>query len=206
MQGDAERDDLLGSAEQRGAGCFVASVAERHEQLQPPHALDVLALDIAEALEQFLGGDQFGRLGLERGGDCGAQAQQPLGEAVRAAEQPLDGREVEAVGLQVEDQPQSRDVLGAVVADPGPDLRRGKQPARVVVADVAHRHADLRGELLDRQVVCLLIRREIAAAVAVAVAAAVDSVRLLGRVLAIADFRVTLARMRVPPFMCPRLR
>ena len=94
----------------------------------------------------------FGRLGLERRRDGLAQAEQALGEAVGAAQQPLDRGEVEAVGLQVEDQAQPCDVLGVVVADARAHLGRGQQPARMVVADVAHRHPDLGGELLDRQV------------------------------------------------------
>ena len=103
---------------------------------------------------QFLGGDRASGVSGSNGvvTAC-AQAEQPLGQAVRAAQQPLDRGEVEAVGLQVEDQPQPRDVLGAVVADARAHLRRGQQAAGVVVADVAHRHADLGGELLDRQVV-----------------------------------------------------
>ena len=47
-------DDLLGGAQQRGARHFEAVVAERHEQLQLAHALDVLGVDLAEALVQFL--------------------------------------------------------------------------------------------------------------------------------------------------------
>ena len=40
----------FGGAQQRRAGDFEAAVAERHEQLQLAHALDVLRVDLAEAL------------------------------------------------------------------------------------------------------------------------------------------------------------
>ena len=142
------------SAARSSAGLrdFEAIAAQRHEQPQLAHALDVLRGDLAEALREVLGGDDFGGLGLERRGHGVAQPEQPLGQAVRSAEQPLDRGEVEAVGLQVEDQAQARDVVGAVVADARAHLGRGQQPARVVVADVPHRHPDLGRELLDRQV------------------------------------------------------
>ena len=116
-------------------------------------ALGVLRVDLAEALQEVLGGHDFGGLGLERRRHRVAQAEQPLGQPVGSAQQPLDRGEVEAVGLQVEDQPQPRHVVGAVVADARAHLGRGQQAAGVVVADVAHRHAHLGGELLDRQVV-----------------------------------------------------
>ena len=140
------------------------------------HALDVLGVDVAEARGELLGGDDLGRLGLEWRGDRAAQPEQALGEPVRAAEQPLDGGEVEAVGLQVEDQPQPRDVLGAVVADARSDLGRRQQPARVVVADVAHGHPDLRGELLDGELVGGVIRRAVAGRAAVGGAGGVGRV------------------------------
>ena len=109
-------------------------------------------MDLAEALQEVLGGHDFGGLGLERRRHRVAQAQQPLGQAVGSAQQALDRGEVEAVGLQVEDQAQPRHVLGAVEAHARAYLRRGQQAAGVVVADVAHRHPDLARKLLDREV------------------------------------------------------
>ena len=44
-------------------------------------------------------------------------------------------------------------MIGVVVADPRAHLGRWQQAAGVVVADVAYRHSDLGGELLDRELV-----------------------------------------------------
>jgi hypothetical protein len=123
------------------------------QQAHLAHAGNVLGVDLAEALDEFLGRDQFRLLGLEGSGDRAAQAEQALGQPVGAAEQALDRGQVEAVGLEVEDQAQAGDVLGVVIADPRAHLGRRKQAPRVVVADVAHRHPDLGGELLDCEVV-----------------------------------------------------
>ena len=46
-------------------------------------------------------------------------------------------------------------MLGAVVAGAGAHLRRRQQPARLVGADVAHGHAGLARQLVDRQLACL---------------------------------------------------
>jgi len=86
-----------------------------------------------------------------RGGEGLLEPQQPVGGALRVIQQPFDPAEVETLVLKVANQLQSRDVLGPVVADPKPDLGRGEQPARLMRPDVAHRHAGLRGELLDRE-------------------------------------------------------
>ena len=72
-------------------------------------------------------------------------------EPLDALDEVLDRGEVEAVALQLLDQPQARDVLGPVVAGAGADLGRRQQPARLVRADVADRHAGLARELVDRQ-------------------------------------------------------
>ena len=63
-----------------------------------------------------------------------------------------DQLEVEAVGLELADQLDPGDVLGAVVARAAAHLGRRQQPARLVRADVAHGHAGALGELVDREV------------------------------------------------------
>ena len=65
-----------------GAGGFEAAFAERDEQLQLTDAFDVLRLELSESLVEFIGGDDLRGLGLERGGDRFAQAEQTLGQAV----------------------------------------------------------------------------------------------------------------------------
>jgi len=52
---------------------------------------------------------------------------------------------------------QPLDVLVAVVADALAHLGRRQQTARLVVADVPHRHAGAGGELLDRQLRSILL-------------------------------------------------
>ena len=69
-----------------------------------------------------------------------AEALQSLGGPVGVVEQSLDPAQVEAVLLELPDQPQLRQVLGAVVADTGSDLGRGEQPrawwARMLRTDI----------------------------------------------------------------------
>jgi hypothetical protein len=72
------------------------------------------------------------------------------------ADEPLDRRELEALGLHLLDEPQALDVLGPVVARARADHRRGEEPAGLVVADVADRHAGLVGQLLDGQLALVL--------------------------------------------------
>ena len=59
--------------------------------------------------------------------------------------------ELQALLLELLDQPQALDVLGAVEAGAAADLGRRQQPARVVRAHVADRQPGLAGELVDRQ-------------------------------------------------------
>ena len=61
-------------------------------------------------------------------------------EAKSALQQALDPLQVEPVGLKLGDQPQPRDVLVPVIADPLAHLRRLQQAARLMRADVAHAH------------------------------------------------------------------
>ena len=89
------------------------------------------------------------RLGLEGRRRSALEPDERVRHAL--AEQPPDRLEVEPVGLHLADEPQPLDVLGPVVAGARPHVGRREQPARLVVADVAHRHARLVGELFDRQ-------------------------------------------------------
>src|ERR1019366_4015861 len=66
---------------------------------------------------------------------------------------PLDPAEVEALLLELADQPQLSDVRGAVIAHPQAHLGRGQQPTGLMGTDVAHRHPRLRRELLDRELI-----------------------------------------------------
>ena len=73
---------------------------------------------------QFRRGDHLRGLRLKGRRHGAAQAEQPRGQPLGPAQQALYRGEVEAVRLQVLDQPQPGDVLGAVVADTRPHLRR----------------------------------------------------------------------------------
>ena len=90
-------------------------------------------------------------VGAERPRERVLEAQHLLARSARAVEQAADEVEVEAVGLQLLDELQPRDVVGAVVARAPAHLGRGQQPARLVRADVAHGHPDPPRELVDRQ-------------------------------------------------------
>jgi hypothetical protein len=79
------------------------------------------------------------------------EAERLLHCAARALDQALDGLEVESLGLHLLDQLDAGEVLVVVVTRARLDDRRGEQPARLVGADVAHRHAGALGELVDRQ-------------------------------------------------------
>ena len=81
------------------------------------------------------------------------EAQHLLARPAGAVEQAADEVEVEAVGLQLLDELEPRDVVGAVVARAPAHLGRRQQPARLVRADVAHGHPDPPRELVDRQLV-----------------------------------------------------
>jgi len=72
--------------------------------------------------------------------------------AVGALDQPADRLEVEAVGLELLDQLDAGDVLGAVEAGATAHLRRGEEAPGLVGADVPHGHPDALGELVDRQI------------------------------------------------------
>ena len=75
---------------------------------------------------------------------------QAVGGPLGAVKQPLDPAEIEPLALKILDQPQLRDVIGAVVADAQPHLGRRQQPPRLVRTDVADGHPRLGSELLDR--------------------------------------------------------
>ncbi len=107
--------------------------------------------NFAEAAFEILGGDHLGGLVGVGGCEGVAQAEQATRDPTGGTHEPLDRGQVESVRLQVEDKTQSSDVIGVVVADPGPHLGRGEQAAGLVVADVAHRHPRLGRELLDRE-------------------------------------------------------
>ena len=96
--------------------------------------------------------------------DRAREAQHLVALAAGALEQLADRLEVEALGLQLADQLDAREVLGPVVAGATADLGRRQQPAALVGAEVAHGHARALGELVDRQLVvlvCVLTRNTI---------------------------------------------
>jgi hypothetical protein len=66
-------------------------------------------------------------------------------------EQAADRLEVEAVGLQLLDELEPRDVLGPVEAGAPAQLGRGQQPAGLMGADVANGDARAARELVDGQ-------------------------------------------------------
>jgi uncharacterized membrane protein len=76
------------------------------------------------------------------------------------AEQALDRGEVEAVRLHLRDQLDPGDVVRAVVAGAALDLGRLQEAARLVRADVAHRHPGLARELVDRHLRGRLVVRD----------------------------------------------
>lgn len=154
------RDDLRGGVDQRWSGSLVATVSERDQEAAPDGAREHLGPGLRpEAGGQLGGAVDLRLLRLERSREHAAQRQQVLGAAAGLLDQALDPAQVEALGLQRPDKAQARDVLGVVVADPLSHLGRRQQPARLVGADVAHRHAAPCGELLDRQVGVVLLAR-----------------------------------------------
>jgi hypothetical protein len=64
--------------------------------------------------------------------------------------EPFDGRQREALLLELRDEVEPREVLGAVVAGAPLQVRRGEQSARRVGAHVADRHARPAREHVDR--------------------------------------------------------
>ena len=150
-QRDAHLQHVLGGSQQGRARRFVALVAEVDEEAELLRFAEQLVVVDPEALGQLGPGQDLGRLGGEGRGHRLAQADEAIGVRPVLADQARDRAELEALGLHLLDQPQAGDVLGAVVAGAGADLGRRQQAARLVVADVAHRHAGLVGELLDRQ-------------------------------------------------------
>jgi hypothetical protein len=65
-------------------------------------------------------------------------------------DEPLDGRQRETLLLELGDEVEPREVLGAVVAGAPLQVRRGQQPASRVGPHVADRHARAVREHVDR--------------------------------------------------------
>ena len=86
-----------------------------------------------------------------------ADGREPVGHAGGVVDQALDPLQVEALGLQLGDQPQPLEVPLPVVAGARPDLRRLQQPPCLVLADIAHGHARCPRELVDRELRMFLI-------------------------------------------------
>src|SRR4051794_38235262 len=106
-------DKILGHAEQRGAGNLEQSFAERDEQVELDRLVDelraFLAVDL-KALAQLVGRDHLRRLGIRHRVGRLLDAQKPLARIRRVLEQPSDALELHALGLELLDQPQPRDV------------------------------------------------------------------------------------------------
>jgi hypothetical protein len=79
------------------------------------------------------------------------EAQELLVGAVSALDQAPDRLEVEALVLERADELEPRDVGGAVVTGPSADFGRREEAPRLVRAHVAHGHAGLPRQLVDRQ-------------------------------------------------------
>ena len=123
----AHEPDLQRAVEQRDVG-------------RPPLLGELEQVDLARLL-----------VGAERARERVLEPQDLPARPTRAVEQPPDEIEVEAVGLQLLDELQPRDVVRPVAARPPAHLGRGEQPARLVGADVANGHPDPPGQLVDRQ-------------------------------------------------------
>jgi hypothetical protein len=163
VERDPPLHDLVADLEQRRARHLVAAAAGRHQhpELDRPgeHVGALGGVLYPEAAAELARGDRQGRLLAARRRERLLEHEQPLGGAVAVLEQPLDAGEVEALVLELSDLLQLRDVVWPVVADPHPHLRRVEQPARLVGADVAHRHPGRRGQVLDRQPVGRRVRK-----------------------------------------------
>ena len=150
----AEARELVRGALQAGAEELEAAVAERPHEAEPLRSAPARRARPASpqrsvkcSASTISGGSSVKGCASARVKSSTAAEDEP-GRALHDA---LDRLEVEALGLQVLDQLEPRHVLGAVVAGAPPDLRRRQQPARLVGAHVAHGHADLGGQLVDRE-------------------------------------------------------
>jgi hypothetical protein len=151
-QGNPAPHELLRDRQQRRHRCLVAPVAQRDEHAELLHlAQHTVRFAHLEAARQLVARDDLRRLALERLGDRLHGREQTVGAVRRLLDHALDRRQVEALGLQLADQLEARQMLGSVVADALVDDRRLQQVARPVRADVAHGEAAFCGERLDRQ-------------------------------------------------------
>src|SRR5262249_37371877 len=155
VERDTDSHDLLGDREQRRARNIVDAVpnwAQRAELLRASeHGGSVIGTH-PEPSAELAERQRLGTLAARRRQRL-LERQQALGRALLVLEQALDPVQVEPVVLELANQPQLCDVLGTVIADAHPDLRRVEQPARLVSPDVAYRQARLGRQLLDRQLV-----------------------------------------------------
>src|SRR4051794_12071586 len=121
---NAHRHHFLGGADQGGAGSFEALFPDLDEEAELLRFLDQAVVVGAELLDQFLAAVDLGSLGGEGGGDGLAEADEAVGIGPVLTDQAGDRAQLEALRLHLLDQPQASDVLGAVVTNPGPYLRR----------------------------------------------------------------------------------
>src|SRR6185503_5184971 len=101
-------------------------------------------------LGHLLGIEDLRLLVLERRPQCPREVEHLTAGAARPLEQPANRLEVEAIALELLDQLDPCEVLIAVVAGAPPNLRWRDEAARLVRANVPHRHPRPPRQLVDR--------------------------------------------------------
>jgi hypothetical protein len=150
----AGRDDLLARLDQCRARQLEPPAPERDHRPKVDRALErarVVLGGHAEARRELLEGGDLRLLGLPAGQRGALEAEHVLPFAAGAVDQPLDRREVEAVGLHLADQLEAVEVLLRVVAGPPAHLGRRQQPTRLVRADVPGGQAGALRQVVDGQ-------------------------------------------------------